>query len=210
MLWREKADCLRALTASDFNAVDALDRTPATLLLSNAYEYARRQRARGLLSCAALRSICDTLMRRDVSFVEPLENGITYAHLAVVMNDMELLRTFVAQRGDVDALSTLDDRPLHLAMRMRNVTMQRELLALGAHADAGNITGDSLFPELIKQAVARESGLEATRALACLCAEVLATLPTATTCLCPAAKSLLSLHKSYDLWSLPSQHEDEM
>lgn len=85
---------------------------------------------------AMLRNVCSELISHKVCLTRPTHGGVTFAHLAAKMNDVELLRAFVAQGGNIDAYALEADRPLNVALVERNKEVQQYLLRLGAHVDA--------------------------------------------------------------------------
>lgn len=163
---------------------------------------------------AMLRNACSELINHNVCLTQPTHGGVTFAHLAAKMNDVELLHAFVAQGGNIDAYAIEADRPLNVALVERNKDVQRHLLRLGAHVDAA--IGDfrcnafawmtnfdeagefvwihSLTISYFRSVLAEANGIDAVLPLRCLCAKEISSDKMHTNHLSPVEKRFLRLH----------------
>ena len=106
---------------------------------------------------ADLRQLIDVLVVRGAPLNGATVGGNTYAHLAVVYRDRDLLCTYAAHGGDVDAFTRHENKtPLHLTCMPHSKDMQHLLVKLGAHVDAADQCGTNVFQSLVQEGIAGE------------------------------------------------------
>ena len=143
-------DCLEALLAADADAClkDESGQTPFMMFLESAYNHRILTNAISEDVRIVLHELCSLFAAYGIRLDQASTNGNTLAHVAVHLDDVELLRMYVKHGGEVDALYPSAGTPLNISLRENETNILPELLRLDAHLDAGR-DGENLFRQFV-------------------------------------------------------------